>query len=405
MKKILLIFAVASAMMLGSCNKNDIDLPQEEDQTLAGLKDGDIIPGQYVVLLKEGVTSVKSAKLSYPGSQDLMRTEVKKILSASKIAEREPLQVYSAGVEGFAVKLSEEEAAALESNPGVRGVWPDKMVVLAKPAKPTPLPTGQTTPYGITRVGGGATYTGDNKIWIIDTGIDLDHPDLNVDKVSGYNFISNTQVADDDNGHGTHCAGIAAAVDNEEGVIGVAAGAPVVPVKVLNRRGSGAYSTIIAGINFVIATVTETETETPVLGDAVNMSLGGGIYDPIDLAVIAMGEAGFYVSLAAGNESDEAINHSPARANGTNIYTISACDKYDVFASWSNYGTPPVDYCAPGVSIYSTYKGGGYATMSGTSMAAPHACGVLLVTGGDPKTSGYVKSGDPDGNADPIIHN
>ena len=107
MKKILLIFAVASVMMLGSCNKNDIDLPQEEDQTLAGLKDGDIIPGQYVVLLKEGVTSVKSAKLSYPGSQDLMRTEVKKILSASKIAEREPLQVYTAAIEGFAVKLNE----------------------------------------------------------------------------------------------------------------------------------------------------------------------------------------------------------------------------------------------------------------------------------------------------------
>ncbi len=396
MKKILLIFAVASVMMLGSCNKNDIDLPQEEDQTLAGLKDGDIIPGQYVVLLKEGVTSVKSAKLSYPGSQDLMRTEVKKILSASKIAEREPLQVYSAGIEGFAVRLSEEEAATLENNPGVRGVWPDKMVVLARPApSPTPLPA-EVTPPGITRVGGGTIYTGTKKAWIIDTGIDLTHPDLNVDAAAGKTFVSRTTTSNDDNGHGTHCAGIVAAIDNTVGVVGVAAGAKVVPVKVLDKRGSGAYSVIIAGVDFVIA--------NGIAGDAVNMSLGGGVYEPIDLKVIAMGAKGLFVALAAGNESDNASNHSPARANGVNIYTISACNSSDGWASFSNFGNPPIDYCAPGVSILSTYKGGALATMSGTSMAAPHACGVLLLTSGNPKTSGYV-IGDPDGNPDPIIHN
>lgn len=394
MKKILLIFAVASAMMLGSCNKNDIDLPQEEDQTLAGLKDGDIIPGQYVVLLKEGVTSVKSAKLSYPGSQDLMRTEVKKILSASKIAEREPLQVYSAGVEGFAVRLSEEEAAALESNPGVRGVWPDKVVTLAKPSKPTPTPTGQTTPPGITRVGGVANYTGTSKIWIIDTGVDLDHPDLNVNTTLDWNFVSNTEVADDDNGHGTHCAGIAAAKNNTIGVVGVAPGAWVVPVKVLNRRGSGTYSAIIAGVDYV--------TKNAAPKDAVNMSLGGSPYDPLDDAVVIMGIAGLYVSLAAGNESDDANNHSPARAEGLNIFTISACDINDKWAYFSNYG-PDVDFCAPGVSILSLYKNGGTATMSGTSMAAPHVCGVLLVNGGSPITDKYVLD-DPDGNPDPIAH-
>ena len=396
MRKILLLFVWAFFIMLGSCNKESIQLPQDEDDLLVNLKDGDIIPGQYVVLIKEGVTSVKSAKLSYPGSQDLMRTEMKKILKASKIAEREPLQVYSAGVEGFAVKLSEEEAAALENNPGIRGVWPDKMVVLARPSPtPTPLPA-EVTPPGITRVGGGITYTGTKKAWIIDTGIDLTHPDLIVDVASGKTYVSRTKTPNDDNGHGTHCAGIVAAIDNTIGVVGVAAGAKVVPVKVLDKRGSGAYSTIIAGVNFVIA--------NGVAGDAVNMSLGGSAYLPLDLEVIEMAEKGLFVSLAAGNESDDANNHSPARANHKNIFTISACNSIDVWASFSNYGNPPVDYCAPGVSILSTYKGGALATMSGTSMAAPHACGVLLVTGGNPKKSGYVKS-DPDGNADPIIHN
>lgn len=107
--------------------------------------------------------------------------------------------------------------------------------------------------------------------------------------------------------------------------------------------------------------------------------------------------------MAAGNESDNANNHSPARANGINLYTVSACDINDNWAYFSNYGNPPIDFCAPGVSIYSTYKGDSYTTMSGTSMAAPHVCGLLLLTNGNVKTDGYV-NGDPDGNPDPIAH-
>ena len=107
------------------------------------------------------------------------------------------------------------------------------MFVLAKPGtSPTPLPA-QVTPPGINIVGGGATYSGDNKVYIIDTGIDIDHPDLNVDAGSGKTFVPRTTTADDDNGHGTHCAGIVAAINNAVGVVGVAAGATVVPVKVL----------------------------------------------------------------------------------------------------------------------------------------------------------------------------
>ncbi len=102
------------------------------------------------------------------------------------------------------------------------------------------------------------------------------------------------------------------------GVVGVAAGAPVVPVKVLDKRGSGAMSVIIAGVDWV--------TAYGVAGDAANMSLGGGIYEPLDLEVVEMASKGIFVALAAGNESDDANNHSPARANGANVYTISACD-------------------------------------------------------------------------------
>jgi len=393
MKKLLLIFA-AAALVVGACERTPDGLPQEDDQSF--VKNSlEMIPGQFVVLLKGDFGYVKSAGMSYDESQIAMADITRTLLAASGIEGGELLNVYSSGIEGFAVRLNENEVALLEKNPNVRGIWPDMLFTLAKPGtNPTPLPA-QVTPPGITRVGGGATYTGSKKAWIIDTGIDLNHPDLNVNVAAGKTFVARTSTPEDDNGHGTHCAGIVAAIDNSVGVVGVAAGAPVVPVKVLDKRGSGAMSVIIAGVDFV--------TANGVAGDAANMSLGGGAYEPLDLKVIAMGAKGIFVALAAGNESDDANNHSPARANGNNIYTISACDKNDLWAYFSNYGNPPIDYCAPGVSILSTYKGDALATMSGTSMAAPHACGVLLATGGNPKTNGYV-SGDPDGNPDPIIH-
>lgn len=389
MKKLLLCCA-ASALLLVSCEKPSENLSRQDDLVKTSLED---IPGQYVVLLKGDFGYVKS--MSYDDAQLAMADVTRNILAKAGITGREPLNVYSAAIQGFAVKLNDAELASLEKNPNIRGIWPDKMFILKKPGTDPTEPPAETTPAGITRVGGGATYTGSHKAWIIDTGIDLDHPDLNVDASSGKTFVTRTTTPEDDNGHGTHCAGIVAAIDNTIGVVGVAAGATVVPVKVLDKRGSGAYSVILAGIDFVSTGATA--------GDAVNMSLGGGVYDPIDQAVIAMGEIGLFVALAAGNESDDANSHTPARANGVNIYTISACDANDNFASFSNYGNPPIDYCAPGVYILSTYKGGAYATMSGTSMAAPHACGVLLATGGNPAADGYV-NGDPDGNPDPIIH-
>ena len=263
-------------------------------------------------------------------------------------------------------------------------------ILRGKPPVVDPTPPAQTVPYGIARVG---TGDGTGKTaWVIDTGIDYDHPDLLVDATRAQTFVTRTTTADDDNGHGTHCAGIIAALNNEIGVVGVAAGATVVPVKVLDKRGSGAYSQIIAGVDYV------TSNASP--GDAANLSLGGSIYEPIDLAVEALGASGVYVALAAGNESDDAEYHSPARAEGVNLFTISACDSQDAWAYFSNYGTH-VDFCEPGVNVLSTYKGGGYTTMSGTSMAAPHMAGILLMTGGKPVADGFV-SGDPDGNPDPI---
>jgi subtilisin family serine protease len=228
---------------------------------------------------------------------------------------------------------------------------------------------------------------------VIDTGIDLDHPDLNVNNALSATFVPRTSSANDDNGHGSHVAGTIAAINNTIGVVGVAAGAEVVAVKVLDRRGSGAYSTIIAGVDYVSANATS--------GDVANMSLGGPAYTELDNAVLAAAGKGIKFALAAGNESTLASTKSPARVNHANVFTVSAVGTNDAWAYFSNYGNPPVDFAAPGVSIYSCYKGGGYTTMSGTSMASPHVAGLLLW--GNVGTDGNAV-GDPDGNADPIAH-
>lgn len=138
-------------------------------------------------------------------------------------------------------------------------------------------------------------------------------------------------------------------------------------------------------------------------GDAVNMSLGPKTrytYDAYDETVKSVADLGILIAIAAGNSSDDALYYSPARANHPNVYTVSACDINDNFASFSNYGSP-VDICAPGVNVKSCYLDGGYGTMNGTSMAAPHVCGLLLL--GPVRTDGYVNN-DPDGDADPIAH-
>ena len=398
MKK--LFFLLLAGSMLFSCTNDDIQNQTGDLQAKSGVT-SEIIPGKYIVIYNDAGIKKAARIASQSGNQVIapenIRELTSQVLHDAEIAERTPEQAYASALKGVAIELTESEADKLALSPNVKGVYPDMMVNFGLPdvsinGKPAPQPVAQSTPWGITRIGGSADGTG-KTAWIIDTGIDMDHPDLTVDQTRGKNFISLTAKPDDDNGHGTHCAGIVAAKNNNLGVVGVAAGATVVPIKVLNRRGSGAYSAIIAGVDYVAA--------NGQAGDAVNMSLGGPTYQALDDAILKLASKGIKVALAAGNESQNTNNVSPGRVNGTNIYTISAMGTGDLWASYSNYANPPIDYCAPGSSIYSTYKSGGYATLSGTSMATPHVCGILLL--GNISTDGTVKN-DPDRNADPIAH-
>lgn len=384
--------AIATTIFLfAGCNKESGDPDQVPDDigTAKNLKAGNGA-ASYIVVLNEDFEAAGELMGSqdYDRRKEIMSGYLNRFLNGKGVGGDQVDQTYTNVFMGFAARLSGPQLEKLRQDPRIKSIEPDQEINLGKPAAAAVQPK-QTIPWGITRVGGGISGVG-KTAWIIDTGIDFTHPDLTVNTTKSKYFIGTS--AKDENGHGSHVAGIIAAKNNTVGVVGVAAGATVVSVRVLNKSGSGTISGVVAGCDYVKAAAAA--------GDVANMSLGGGVSSTLDNAVIAM-SANVKVTLAAGNETDNANNHSPARVNGTNIYTVSAMGTGDKWASFSNFGNPPIDWCAPGVSILSCYKNGGYATMSGTSMAAPHVAGLLLL--GDIQIGGYV-IGDPALPADPIAH-
>lgn len=394
------VFFLCIILGLSSCKKEED--PQVLDEISPLPENGSIIEGEYLVVLKDDAVPFEYLKTSenYFARTSFMQMAVDGLLRNHKISTGRTNEVYTKVFKGFSARLDKEMLERLKADERVAYIEPDRIVTLS-PIKHTNVSSistsnmdPQQTPYGIKRVGGYKNYTGSNVAYIIDTGLDLNHPDLNVDASIGFNGFRESReprYMSDNNGHGTHVAGIIGAKNNSFGVVGVAAGVRVVPVKVLDKDGIGTYSRVIAGIDYV-GTVGKP-------GDVANLSLGGPASQAMDDAVIAA-SANVKFVIAAGNSSSDAGYYSPSRVTGKNIYTISAMDEDDTWAYFSNSGNPPIKYCAPGLGINSTWRLGEYAYLSGTSMAAPHASGVLLL--GNPKTSGYVKN-DPDGTRDPII--
>lgn len=272
---------------------------------------------------------------------------------------------------GMAVYLPSKAAEkALANQSGVLRIDDDVIVeALAKPQSSQPT---ETIPWGIDRIDADlawAATTGDPvRVAVIDTGIDLTHPDLASNIIGGYNAINPTKSANDDNGHGSHVAGIIGAIDNEIGVIGVGPAIDLYAVKVLDRRGSGWLSDIIEGLDWAITNGMQ----------VVNMSFGTSSYnESFETAVKKVNDAGIVQVAAAGNSGpDDNTVIYPAKF--AEVIAVSATDQTDTIASWSSRG-PEVDLAAPGVSIYSTYKGQTYKTLSGTSMASPHVAGTAAL--------------------------
>jgi subtilisin family serine protease len=344
----------------------------------------------YIVVLTPGVSNVPAAAAALARS-----------------AGGQVGHVYEHALKGFSLTAAPAAAAGLARNPLVAYVEPDRVVTIAEQS----MPTGIRRTFADTNLAIDIDGLDDNRVdvdvAVIDTGIDWQHPDLNV--VGGINCAQGwpfgpatcSGIGDDDHYHGTHVAGTIGALDNSVGVVGMAPGARLWAVKVLNKRGSGYTSWIVGGIDWVAGKAGDIEV--------ANMSLGGAgfsqaEYDAIQGAV----DAGVAFAVAAGNEDDNADNYSPGGFD--NVLSVSAladfngvpgggaaatcrADQDDTLADFSNWG-PEVDVAAPGVCILSTYplEQGEYGTISGTSMASPHAAGALalLASGANPGNSAEV---------------
>ena len=398
--------------LIFSCSRQDDELLNNANiaklsQPNIGLKSAavngpeisQVVPDRYIVVFKSSVSN--------PGAE------------ASQLKARyglEPGHIYDHAIVGFSAYIPGNAVDGLRNNPNIAYIEPDI----------TMEAFGQVIPTGVSRVDATANSTaaidgnGGNvaaDVAIVDTGVDTNHPDLYV--VGGKHFYTITTGRpqdrgsfsddnyDDDNGHGTHVAGTVAALDNGIGVVGVAPGANIWAVKVLNSQGSGYLSDIIAGLDWVVSNGNI---------EVVNMSLGGqGKSDAFRTAVQSCVNAGIVVVVAAGNSSMDV--YGPDGKFDTNddfipaaypeAATISALADADgqpgglggstsygpddSFASFSNFSNSVVsdnpvnspgkaiDLMCPGVDILSTYYNGQYATMSGTSMATPHATGLAAL--------------------------
>jgi subtilisin family serine protease len=388
-----LLLIAGTFMFFIACKKEDKSSGMQSATTPAdstcvtghSANDGSIIRGQYIVSYNILVLDTRGL------SVDRMISNSTRILENNAIKTSALQQSFTGEPGGFVAKLTDEEVTRLKKDPSIDLIEPDRVIALGTCFTVT---EPRLITWSVKRVGYG-DGTG-KTAWIIDSGIDFDHPDLNVDAARSRSFINGNSSARDENGHGTHVAGIIGAKNNDIGILGVASGATLVSLRVLDKDGNGVLSSIISALGYV--------NTNGKAGDVINMSLGEDTTSQIlDQQVQNTAARGIFIAIAAGNDAKPAHNFSPGRANGTNIYTVSAIDSLDRFASFSNYGNDVVDVAAPGVHVLSTYPNNRYAIMSGTSMATPHVAGLLLLKGRNITFSGTAKN-DPDGTPDPIAH-
>lgn len=306
------------------------------------------------------------------------------ILESVDGAQIEPLPI----INGYSVALPNAAAErALEGRVGVNRVEDD--VIVKASGKPVPTQPAQTLEWGVNRIDADLAWASSKglstNVAVIDTGIDKDHPDLVSNIAGGVNYVRkkgtvNPNTWDDDNGHGTHVAGIIAAADNSIGVVGTAPEANLYGVKVLDRNGYGYLSDVISGINWAV------NNEK----DVINMSLGTNsdiqsFHDAVDAAYAA----GVIVVAAAGNDGAD-VDYPAAYSS---VIAVAATDINNIRPYWSSIG-PQVELSAPGVNIRSTWKGSTYKTISGTSMASPHAAGTAALVLAAPVLPSYDLNSD-----------
>lgn len=431
MNKALQILSFTAFLFMVSCEGNlPIDLISTTDpnatieiqeSNLISQTSGDIIKNQYIVLFKEDIAyferlDQETASLTASNSRDTREansdirakraTAIESFLGSTlaehKLDPQTIMSVYDIGrVKGGMVNITEAEAIELGNDHQISVIEPNEVIAmgLTPSAKGRLVPADdgpvkQKTPYNIKAVGGSKSHK-DSKTWcfIIDSGIDLDHPELTVERGSSRSFVPYELSPNDEFGHGTHVAGIIGAEDDKLGVVGVAPGATLVALKVLDQNGYGTKDYLLHALSYV--------QYACIAGDVVNISLGTDNSQIINQAILRIQSTlGVYFTIAAGNQGIDASNISPANLQSPNIYVMGAVNEYESLTTFSNFGKS-VNILTPGEGIYSTYKDGKYMWMSGTSMAAPHMAGILLSESGSYKVKKMIKL--PSGNSAGVV--
>jgi len=317
-----------------------------------------VIPGRFIVKLKDGVSSKAFVNSKSLRNNNGVLADLKSNVEFT----------YDTAFNGFSAGLDDTQLRSLDALAEVEYIEPDQIMTasglvqsgsawgLARTSSRSSLSGSNYNFYYKSSQGTGAT------VYVIDTGINIAHRDFAGRAVFGYSSITG-ESTDDLNGHGTHVAGT---VGGDE--FGIAKKATLVAVKVLNRSGSGSNAGVVAGIDWVARNAPKTRA-------VINMSLGGGASTATDDAVANAVRQGITTVVAAGNSNANACNYSPARA--ATAITVAASDVNDRSATFTNNGRC-VDVYAPGVSVKSAWIGSATATntISGTSMASPHVAGL-----------------------------
>lgn len=315
--------------------------------------------------------------VTFDDSENGVEVRAAKLVSSQKGKLK---HTFKHGLKGFSATLTSAAAEAIASMPGIARVESD--VAMQATATVTPpswgldridqrlLPLDNS--YTFSSVGSGV------RVYIVDTGILTSHQEFGGRAVGGYTAISDGNGTNDCNGHGTHVAGTVGGATT-----GIARSAQLVAVRVLDCSGSGTSSGVIAGIDWVVSQ----KQANPSVPMVANLSLGGSLNTSLNDAVTRAVEAGVVFAVAAGNSSADACTQSPAATPAA--VTVGATTSSDAMAYYSNFGSC-LDIFAPGSGIVSSWYNGGYATLSGTSMATPHVAGVAAIILGDNPT--YVPS-------------
>ena len=426
MKKLLLYLLLAAA--IGGCKQHKL---------VDNNKDG-IIPNQYIVFMSDAFeqpviksrindTDREKQKEKNKAARDTKEKNVVKYLKSKGIDGTKLKTLFADIRVGAVVNMSDAEAEIVIADKANVDTVIQDVTIQINPIQQTDpsikinpiqqwespvVPAAQINPIqqsdalqlrydidpanhetkALLMAGGFTNGTGRTTVlWFLDTGIDPANPYLNVNAALGASFIVSEPTTQDFYGHGTFCAGVAAG--KPIGIapqihIGVAEGATVVPVKVLDKTGTGSWGSVIAGLNYV--------AKVSHAGDVVNLSLGAydagnqECYFPgLTRAINNVTSNGVFVTLSAGNDAGNAQCNRPGCINGTNIFTASSINADKTCAPYANFG-PSVDYVTVGSRVFSLWIGNYFIMASGTSISSAVLAGIIYARAAPPASGGTV---------------